>query len=128
LNVPQIKELELTFYESHPKHPQGKWPVNFSVIEAKYSRSRIQLSFQDSDWQLNVHPVPRNMRAEIREALTTSGFKLIAEWLSEHAKFSGRESYLNFTAAWNSELKKLDFGSRDYVLPEVPIKKEGDKK
>jgi hypothetical protein len=128
LNVPQIKELELIFGQHYPTPHQGKWPVSFSVLEVRYAHPRIQLSVPNSDWDFYIYPVPRNMRAEIREALTLRGFKLIADWLLNHAGFSGRESNLRFTGVWNSELKELSFGSRDYVLPEVSTDKQKSKK
>src|ERR1039458_5980771 len=128
LNVPQIKELELIFGQHYPTPHQGKWPVSFSVLEVRYAHPLIQLSVPNSDWDFYIYPVPRNMRAEIREALTLRGFKLIADWLLNHAGFSGRESNLRFTGVWNSELKELSFGSRDYVLPEVSTDKQKSKK
>jgi hypothetical protein len=96
LIVPQIKELRIRFWESYPKHPKGKWPESFPVIEATYAHLRNPI-LEDSDWELGVHPVPRNMRAEIRKSLALNGFKLLAEWLLNHAKYSGRESHLRFT-------------------------------
>jgi hypothetical protein len=124
LHVPQIKELQLRFWESCPKHPKGKWPVNFPVIEVQFSHPPILLSIPHSDWELCVYPVPRNMRAEIKEVLLQNDLKPIAKWLFDHAKFSGRDSHLRFTGIWNSELKELTFGSRDYVLPEVSGKQK----
>src|SRR5208282_4320564 len=101
LHVPQIKELQLAFWESYPKKPQGKWPVSFSVIEAQYSHPQHPLLGANSDWELCVYPVPRNMRAEIRKPLAQHGFNLIANWLVEHARFSGRESNLRLIGTWN---------------------------
>ena len=117
-DVPQIKELQISFWESYPKHLKGKWPVTFPVIEAIYAHPRNPI-LGGSDWEFCVYPVPKNKRAEIRESLARNGFKILAEWLLDHAKYSGRESHLRFTGIWNSELKELTFGSRDYVLPEV---------
>ncbi|HSY74882.1 MAG TPA: hypothetical protein VK810_05380 [Dongiaceae bacterium] len=119
LHVPQIKELQIRFWESYPKYSKGKWPVSFPVIEVQFSHPQILLSIPHSDWEFCVYPVPRNMRAEIREELLQNGLKSIEKWLFDHAKFSGRDGNLRFTGIWNSELKELTFGSRDYVLPEV---------
>jgi hypothetical protein len=123
-DVPQIEELQLTFAPSYGAPQQGKLPVNFSVVEVRYTHPPF---IGDNSWELNVYPVPRNMRAKIREALTLHGFKLIAEWLSDHAKFSGRASNLRFTGIWNSELDELNFESRDNVLPEVSSKRRNNK-
>ncbi len=132
LHVPQIKELQLKFYESYPKKPQGKWPVSFSVIEARYAYHRTEYApiagVNDANWYLNVYPVPRLMRAEIREALKQHGFRLLADWLIDHAKLSNREGNLNFKGVWNSESKELTFGSQDYVLPEVSSDKQRNKR
>ena len=119
-HVPQIKDIQIEFWESYPKHPKGKWPASFPVIEVTYSRPRV---FGNFDWEFHVYPVPRNVRSEVRESLAVSGFKVLAEWLFEHAKYSGRESHLRFTGIWNSDSKELTFGSRDYVLPEVADRK-----
>ena len=124
--IPKIKELQLSFAPSYGLPQQGKWPVSFRVIEIRYAHPHLFTG--DSNWELNIYPVPRNMRAEIREKLTQSGFRLIAEWLLEHANFSGRESYLRFTGIWNSELKELNFESRNNVLPEVSPAKQKNKK
>ena len=119
LLVPQIKEMQIRFSEGHPKHPKGKWPASFPVIEAQFSHPQMIPFLSKFDWEICVHPVPKNLRAEIREALLQNGLKSLEKWLFAHAKFSGRDSHLRFTSNWNSELKTLAFGTDDNVLPDV---------
>jgi len=131
LDVPQIKDLQLKFERHHSYH-QGKWPVSFSVIEASYAYHRTQYApiagLTDSSWSLFVYPVPRNMRAAIRETLAQHGFGLIREWLIGHAKVSGREGNWRFEVVWNSESKELTLGTHDYVLPDISARKQSNKK
>jgi len=122
LNVPQIKELQLVFGQHYPIPHQGKWPVSFSLVEARYTHPPIQI-LNPFDWELRVFPVPRNLRAEVRESLEQLGFNPIADWLLKHSQFSGRASNLRFSVVWKSELKELTFESRDYLLPEVSAEK-----
>ncbi len=87
IGVPQLKELQLSFAPSYGAPQQGQWPIVFHVIEVRYAHPPLVAG--DSDWRLNVFPVPRNMRAKIREGITLHGHKSIAGWLIDHAKFSG---------------------------------------
>ena len=120
--VPQIRELQLSFSPHYPNPHQGKWPVSFSVIEVQYANGRSKLS-NCSDWDIRVYPVPRRMRAEIREELEIRGFEVLGKWLIDHARFSGHSGDLRFSCVWNLELKTMTFESHDYVLPEVSVKK-----
>ena len=132
LVVPQITEFQLKFRDHYPTHSKGKWPVSFPVIEARYAFHRTQFApiagINEGHWNFEILPVPRNMRAEIREAFQQQGFGLIAQWLVAHADFSSREGNLSLASIWNSETKELTFESRDYVLPEVSSAKHQNKK
>lgn len=114
--IPQLKELQLAFWESYPKFPKGKWPASFRVIEAKYSPIS---AWNNIHWLLTIHPVPRMMRAEVRNSLSDSGLKEIADWFIAHVNFSGRDCNLSYVGYWNSELKELSFGSHEYIVPET---------
>lgn len=122
--VPQIRDLQLSFAPSYGAPQQGKWPVVFPVIEIRYTHPPSISNH--SDWEINVYPIPRNMRAKIREAFTSSGFKNVAEWLNEHASFSGHASHLRLRGQWHSDLDELKFNSHDYILPELSNAKQDE--
>lgn len=126
-DVPQLKEIQLGFRETYPKHPKGKWPSKFCVLAARYSYERTQYAkipgINDANWDFEVYSVPRETRAEIRSASVEYGFRRMAEWLSASAKISGSEGYLSFEATWDADSKELTFGTREYALPETSAKK-----
>lgn len=120
--APQVRELQLIFTQHYPTPHQGKWPASFSVAEVCFTNGRPRL-LNSSEWVIRVYPVPRSMRAEIREKLEFRGFKVLGKWLIDRARFSGHAGDLRFSCVWNSELKTMTFESHDYVLPEVSVKK-----
>ena len=131
-SVPQIKLLRLEF-NGHPQNQRkGSNPVSFRVIEVRYAYHRTQYApiagWNDGSWNLAILAVPREIRSKIRDALKEHGFGLIANWLTNHAEFSGREGNLNYVGTWNSELNELSFGQRESVLPEISSNKQIDKK
>ena len=116
IHVPQVKQIQLTFSPSYGLPQQGKWPPSFPIVEIRYSHPPLIAG--NSDWRLNVYPVPRNLRAKIREVVMASGFTAIAKWLLENQRFSGGPSYLRFTGIWNSDSEDLNFNSYENILPE----------
>jgi hypothetical protein len=117
IHVPQVKQIQLSFSPSYGLPQQGKWPPTFPIVEIRYSHPPLITG--NSDWQLNVYPVPRNLRAKIREMLMASGFAAISKWLVENQNFSGGPSYLSFKGIWNSNSEELNFTSYDNILPET---------
>lgn len=120
IHVPQINQIQLSFSPSYGSPQQGKWPPNFPIVEIRHSHPPLIAG--NSDWEINVYPVPRNLRAKIREVLMVSGFAMITRitrWLFENQKFSGGPSYMRFRAIWNSDSGELIFTSHNNILPET---------
>ncbi len=128
LTVPQIKDLQLEFSDGDSRYPKGKWPASFLVVEAKYTWHRrqnpVMAQIVNTGWSLGISPVPRNIRAEIREALRQGGFRVLVEWFAAHVEYSGREGNLSLRGFWSSETKELAFKTRDYILPEISAAKQ----
>jgi hypothetical protein len=122
-NVPQLKELHLSFGLRYRENQQGKLPIVFNVIEIRH-RLTSKILDNDTEWEIHIHPVPRDMRARIREAFASHGFKKIVEWLIQNAKFSGSESYISYSGFWHSDIDELKFNTHDYVLPEISTAKQ----
>lgn len=120
VDVPQIEKFQLVFQVPFKMPQQGKWPGSFSVLKVEYNHPPF-LS-EHSDWTLSIHPVPRQIRAKVRESLSTQSLNSVVQWIAEHAEISGRGSYLRFELIWNCELEQLTFDSHDYVLPGVQSK------
>ncbi len=123
LNVPQLKNIQITFTGGGSKPPKGKEPIDFRVIDVGYGYHRTRhaaiAGWDDGSWGIMILAVPREIRSKIREALKAQGFGLIENWLKSHAHFSGHEGNLNFTGTWNSKLNELAFEQREVVLPRV---------
>ena len=122
--VPQLKELRLSFSPRHGENQQTKLSEVFNIIEIQY---RTPLLENDTNWEIRINPVPRNVRAKIREAFVSHGFKNIVEWLIQHAKFSGGASVLGYSGFWHSDIDELKFKAHDYVLPEISMAKQKHK-
>ena len=120
-DVPQLNELQLSFTTGYKFNQQGKWPAVSIVFNIQYSPQSF--TEKDSRWQITVFPVPRNLRAKVREALAIHGFKSMADWLGENAKFSGQESSRSFSGFWHSEGNELSYSTHDYVVPEISTNK-----
>jgi len=122
-NIPQVKELQITFAGGGPKWPKGKEPTSSPIIEARFSYNVKQIQIIEElnlpKWSLTVYPVARSERAEVKKALVQTGFKMVADWLIKHSEFENSEGDWEFKEIWNSKLKELTYKSRDYVLPEV---------
>ena len=120
-DVPQLKELQLSFTTEYKFNQQGKWPAVSIVFDIRYSpRPFIESA---SRWQVTVYPVPRIMRAKVREALAVHGFKSMADWLCKGTKFSGQESNFSFSGFWHSESDQLSYTTHDYIVPEISTNK-----
>jgi hypothetical protein len=122
--VPQLKEIQLSFGPRYGENQQGKLPLAFKVIEIRHHLPVLE---NDTNWEIHILPVPRDMRAIIREAFASHGFKNVAEWLAKHAKFSGSASYLSYRGIWHSEVDELKFEMYDNVLPEISTAKQSHK-
>lgn len=115
--VPQLEKLQLSFATHHKFNQQGEWPAMSVVFELRYSPQPFGEDV--SNWQISVYPVPKNMRAKVREAFASYGFKSIVDWLNKNANFSSRASDLGFLGFWHSEGDKLSFSTHNYIVPEI---------
>lgn len=126
-SAPQLRQMRLIFRQHYPVPHQGKWPSSFPVVELQYANGRSTF-LHSSDWQVYVYPVPRNLRAEVREQVALRGFQILSQWLNEHVRISGNAGSLRYSCVWNSELKVLTFESHDYVLPVIALKNDTPKR
>ena len=86
-HTPQIKQLTLSFYFSHPAlsdKPITIMGVSYSNmgIELTSSNAFIRAGWHEEKWGCTVGAVLRTQRARVKELLLAEGLPGIAQWLT----------------------------------------------
>ncbi len=122
--VPQA--LEIAFRISWKLRETWEKEKSYPVLEIQYMRDyRDRLPFPE--WQIYVHPVPRNLKHRISKLLISEGLPRIRSWLMSPSRPKSNEGAERLVIWYDPHQDSFQYQHTSHIQPERTTDKFGSR-
>jgi len=127
-DLPQSSDFTLYFSSFGSQHISIHSDICVMDIEYSFHRptseSMIRLGFGTPNWKITVHPVPRQLRHQIKQMLEASGIPLLREWSIIHRDITGNEGCERISVVFDPSIERIRFDCFSNMGPKVSKRKK----